>query len=296
MQKILPFIIVLATLFSCNHRDRLADAYGNFEVEDVIVSAEASGKLLSFNVEEGRAIAANVNVGLVDTITVVLQLQQLEAQMIAVNSKISNVKAQIEAQKQQKENLLVNVDRVGKLLKSGAATQQQKDDLDGQLKLVEKQIEATKTQTGSIQKEASVLAAQKELLMEQLKRCEINSPVDGTVLEKYVKAGEMVAAGKPLFKVADLSSLELRCYISGEKLSSIKLGQTVQVAIDGENGGMEQLTGTVSWISSQAEFTPKIIQTKEERVKLVYALKVKVQNDGRLKIGMPGEIRLAANN
>ncbi|MFA9392599.1 MAG: HlyD family secretion protein [Prolixibacteraceae bacterium] len=290
MKKIFPYLIMLTALFSCDHRSDLSDAYGNFEVQDVIVASEATGKLLSLQLEEGSTVNTNKLLGVIDTIPVVLQMNQLDAQVAAVQSKIAGVKAQIAAQIQQKQNLKVNVDRVNKLFDSGVATQQQKEDLDGQLKLIEKQIDASKTQITSIQKEAAVLLENKNVLMYQLSKCKIYSPVKGVILEKYVKAGEMAVAGKPLFKVADLSSLELRCYITGDKLQQIKLDSNVKVLIDNGKEAKSELDGRISWISSVAEFTPKVIQTKEERVKLVYAVKVMVKNDGRLKIGMPGEM------
>lgn len=290
MKKILPYILVLATLISCNHRKDLSDAYGNFEAKDVIVSSEATGKILSLNIEEGSVVKTSSLLGVIDTIPSVLQISQLEAKMASVQSKLSGVRAQIAAQVQQKENLQVNVNRIAKLYESGVATQQQKDDVEGQMKLLNKQIEASTTQITSIQKELKVLDENKRLLEYQLSKCKIYSPVKGTILEKYVRAGEMAVAGKPLFKVADLSSLELRCYITGDKLTMLKLGQKVKVLIDSGKGTKAELNGKVTWISSEAEFTPKIIQTKEERVKLVYAVKVNVKNNGILKIGMPGEM------
>lgn len=290
MKKLIPYLFLFVTLFSCDHRKDLSDAYGNFEVQDVIVSAESTGKLLEFNVEEGSQVNTETLLGVVDTTAMVLQINQLDAQIAAVQSKLAGVKAQIATQVQQKENLKVNVDRISNLLNSGVVTQQQKDDVDGQMKLVDKQIEASKTQITSIQKEMKVLEENKSLLWFQLSKCKIYSPVNGTVLEKYVKAGEMAVAGKPLFKVADLTSLDLRCYITGDQLIGIKLGSNVKVLIDGGKETKKELDGTISWISSEAEFTPKVIQTKEERVKLVYAVKVNVKNDGSLKIGMPGEM------
>lgn len=287
---LLLFIIII--FVSCDHRKELADAYGNFEVEDVVVTAEAQGKLISFNLEEGEELVQAQFVGQIDTTTIVLQINQLDAQIQAVKSKTINVRAQIESQKQQKENLQVNQKRIKKLVNDGAATQMQLDDLDGGIKLIEKQISASKTQISSINKEVEVLNAQKDLLNNQLEKCKVIAPVGGTILEKYMQKGELVAMGKPLFKIADLSNLYLRCYISGDLLNQIKISDQVQIAIDGPEGESIALDGQVTWISNQAEFTPKIIQTKEERVKLVYAIKVKVQNDGQLKIGMPGEMRI----
>jgi len=161
------------------------------------------------------------------------------------------------------------------------------------LKLIDKQIDAAKTQITSINREEGVLSAQEALLKEQLSKSTVESPIDGSVINKYVNEGEMAVAGKPLLKLADLSVLELHCYISGDQLSSVKLGQQVKVLFDAGKNTMESLQGTVSWISSEAEFSPKIIQTKKERVKLVYAMKVKVANDGRLKVGMPGEVKFS---
>jgi len=296
MKRIVPILIALIIFISCDHRKELSDAYGNFEADDVIVSAEATGKLLSFSINEGEQVMVATPVGLIDTLATALQIQQLEAQQAAVNSKIAGVNAQINTLKQQRINLQINIDRVGNLLKTGAATQQMKDDLDGQMKLLDKQIEASNTQTSSIQKESLVIDAQRELLQLQLQKCTVNSPINGVVLEKYINEGELAVAGKPLFKAADLSTLKLRCYIPGDKISSLKIGNSVTVLYDSGKETMAKLQGTVSWISSEAEFTPKIIQTKKERVKLVYAVKVKVANDGSLKIGMPGEMQINLKN
>lgn len=284
--------LIVAVLSSCDHRKDLSDAYGNFEAEDVIVTAESTGKLLFFQLEEGMPIGPDSIVGLIDTTQISLQINQLDAQIAAVQSKIGGINAQIGTQNQQKENLKVSLNRVQNLLKSEVATQQQFDDLEGQMKLASKQIEASKTQIVSIQKEIKVLEENKKILLYQLSKCNISSPVKGTVLEKYIRAGEMVVAGKPLFKVADLSSLDLHCYLSGDKLHLIELGKKVKVFIDSGIDTKSELEGVVSWISTEAEFTPKMIQTKEERVKLVYSVKVKVANDGRLKLGMPGEIKI----
>jgi HlyD family secretion protein len=292
MKRLLPIIILFILVESCDHRKKLSDAYGNFEAEDVIVSAEMSGKLLQFTVREGRRLDEGGIVGLIDTVQLSLQLKQLEAQRSAVKSKIAGVEAQVSVQQQQYENLLVSMNRVSKLLGSGAATQQQQDDLDGQLKLIKRQIAASQTSFVSIQKEMAVVDSQKDLLLYQLSKCRIVNPVSGVILEKYLNVGEMAVVGKPLFKIADLSTLDLRCYVSEDLLSVLKLGQKVSVLTDGENGTLNELSGVISWISDEAEFTPKIIQTRKERVKLVYAVKVNVINDGSLKIGMPGEMVL----
>lgn len=292
MKQLIIILLALWSFSSCDQRSAMSDAYGNFEVEDVIVSAESSGRLLEFTANQGQKVDPHQALGLIDTTSVALQIKQLDAQVLAVQSGKQGVRAQVDAQNQSLANANVVYDRIKKLLDSGAATQQQMDEIEGQLKLLEKQIKASKTQLITIDKEVAVLMAQKALLQEQLKRCTIVSPLFGVVLEKYVQEGEMVAAGKPLVKVADLSILDLKCYLPGDKLEQLKLGQRVQVLIDSEEGSMKELEGTVTWISNQAEFTPKIIQTKEERVKLVYAVKVMVENDGSLKVGMPGEMNI----
>jgi len=291
MKRIALFTLLISALVACDHRKELSDAYGNFEVEDIIISAEASGKLLEFPVQEADKITKEAQIGLIDTIQYSLQMDQLNAQKLSVQSKIAGVNAQIATYKQQKENIQVTYDRVTKLVATGAATQQQKDDLEGQLKLIDKQIEAAKTQITSINREEGVLGTQSALLDEQFSKCRVTSPINGVILKKYLNEGEIAVAGKALLKIADLSELELRCYLSGDELSSVKLGDQVKVLFDTGKDKMETIEGKVSWISDEAEFSPKIIQTKQERVKLVYAMKVKVANDGRLKVGMPGEVR-----
>lgn len=296
--KNIHILILIASLaFSaCNHRDDLADAYGNFEVDATIVSAESSGSLLEFKLREGQHLDKGSLVGLIDTAQVNLQISLLEAQVEATHSKIENIEAQIASQLQQKENLKVEYRRVKNLVESGAATIQKQDGLEGKLKLIDKQILASKSQISSVRHEINAMREQKKQLLLKRSKCNIVNPVNGVVLEKYVHRGEMAVAGKPLFKVADLSSMFLRCYVSGAQLSEVKVGHKVDVSIDGQNNEMQHLSGKVSWISDEAEFTPKIIQTKEERVKLVYAVKVEVPNDGRLKLGMPGEMRLTSDN
>jgi HlyD family secretion protein len=296
-KNILYFILIAAmVLTACNQRNDLADAYGNFEVDAAIISAESTGALLSFQVEEGEKLDKGAMVGLIDTAQVYLQIEQIESHIEATKTKTANIEAQIATQLQQKENLMVQYKRVKNLVESGAATIQQQDELEGQLKLVEKQVSALKTQICSVKHEVMVMEEQKKQLLLKRSKCNIVNPVAGVVLEKYANRGEMAVAGKPLYKVADLSSMFLRCYVSGAQLSEVKVGQKVDVSIDGQNDEMQHLSGRVSWISDEAEFTPKIIQTKEERVKLVYAVKVKVLNDGRLKLGMPGEMHLNGDN
>ena len=279
-------------LAACNNNSKVADAYGNFEADEIIVSAENSGKLLTFNTEEGKTITQGEAVALVDTLPLHLQKLQTESQMAAIQSKKGTIQTQIAVIRQQKSNLERDKTRVANMLKDGAATQKQMDDITGNLEVFDKQISNVKSQEVSLNSEADVAVAQLAQITDKLQRCLIVAPTNGMVLETYKKEGELVNQGQSLFKMADISSLNLRVYVSGDQLPHIKIGQKVKVFIDDTAATNRQLEGTVSWIASEAEFTPKIIQTKKERVKLVYAAKVKVPNDGSLKIGMPGEIRL----
>ncbi|MDX8340590.1 HlyD family efflux transporter periplasmic adaptor subunit [Draconibacterium sp. IB214405] len=291
MKKIL-YIISLPILFmACQSDNDTADAYGNFEAETVIVSAETPGKILELNVDKGDKIEAGYSTALIDTVQLHLQLLQLDAQQTAVVAKRQSIQSQIAVFEEQKASLEINEERITKMLKDGAATQKQLDDIQGQISVIDKQIANTKTQFTLISKEQEVLEAQKASLSDQLNRCTIKSPVSGTILETYAEQGELTTAGKALLKIADISELELKVYVSGAQLPHVKLGQQLDVMVDQNSTENQHFSGTITWISSEAEFTPKIIQTKEERVKLVYAVKVTVKNDGTLKIGMPGEVR-----
>ncbi|MGQ7868597.1 HlyD family secretion protein [Sunxiuqinia sp. sy24] len=282
--------LALLSLVSCNGNDERSDAYGNFETEEVIVSSEIAGKLINFDIELGDQVTQGQLLGVVDTTQLGLQIKQLIAQKQAVASQKVNLRAQVEVQQEQIKNLKIQQDRVHKLFADRAATQQQVDDVDGQMQVVQKQLQSTNTRFVSINSQLDVLEAQLAIAKDKLAKCSITSLMDGVVLEKYVELGELAAPGKAVVKLGDLSELDLRVYVSGAQLPAIQLGQQVEVLIDKNKTENQSLTGKVSWISSEAEFTPKIIQTKEERVKLVYAVKVRVKNDGRLKIGMPGEV------
>ena len=291
MKKILYIISLPFLLMACQTNNDTADAYGNFEAEAVIVSAETPGKILELNVDKGDKIEAGFSAALIDTVQLHLQLLQLDAQQTAVAAKRQSIQSQIAVFQEQKTNLKINEERIQKMLKDGAATQKQLDDIQGQISVIDKQIDNTKTQFTLINKEQEVLEAQKASVSDKLNRCNIKSPVSGTILETYAEQGELTTAGKALFKIADISELELKVYVSGAQLPHVKLGQQLDVLVDKNSTENQHFSGTITWISSEAEFTPKIIQTKEERVKLVYAVKVTVKNDGTLKIGMPGEVR-----
>ena len=282
-------------LASCQQEPNSADAYGNFETESTRIASEANGKLIQFNVEEGQNLKAGELIALVDTTLLHLQRLQLKASIGTIGNKLQNADAQIAVLQSQKENLIREQKRLEKLIADNAATPQQLDDISGKIKVIDRQIAATKSQNQqvntSINSEKSPVEAQIAVLDEQIRKCYIKNPITGTVLAKYARNAEMVGMGTPLYAIAPLDHLYLRAYVSGEQLSEIAIGQEVKVSVDDATTDLRDYTGTISWIANQAEFTPKTIQTKEERTTLVYAFKIKVKNDGTLKIGMPGEVR-----
>lgn len=284
---VLIFMIILG---ACTGKNGKSDAYGTFESTEITVSAETNGRILRLDAEEGKIYQAGSITGIIDTIDLSLKKLQVLAQRSAAASKLDNIRAQIDVQKQQKQNLMVDKNRVENMLKEKAATQKQFDDINGSLNLIDKQVASVETQNISVAAEMKAYDAQLSQIDETIGKCYIHNPVEGTILSKYAEQGEIAFAGKALYKIADLSTMYLRVYISGSQLAEVKPGQKVNVFIDDDNPSGKQLEGEISWISSSSEFTPKIIQTREERVNLVYAMKVRVKNDGRLKIGMPGEI------
>jgi HlyD family secretion protein len=290
MKKLQIITLVLLALGACKNGEKKSDAYGNFEAVETIVSSETAGKLLSMEVKQGDQLEAGKLIAQIDTTEIILKKRQTEAQLVASETKKQNVTAQINVLKEQKKNVQITQQRIAKMFADKAATQQQMDDINGQLNVLDKQVSATNTQFQLIASEMEVVERQLDLLNEQLTKCQIKSPNKGTVLETYLETGELATPGKPVLKMADLSNLELKVYVSGAQLSNVKLGNEVKILIDSGAKEMQSLSGKISWISSESEFTPKIIQTKEERVKLMYAVKIVVPNDGSLKIGMPGEV------
>jgi HlyD family secretion protein len=280
----------LLLLAACNPNKERSDAYGNFEAVETTISAEANGKLISFNLEEGQTLNAGVAVGIIDTVDIQLRLLQMKAQLYAVGSRTDNLNAQIAVIDKQTDNLLKDKNRFEGMFKDKAATQKQVDDVNGAIDVAEKQKDAITAQFKNIKDDASVVRRQIDELKEQIRKCHIINPLKGTVLAKYVEANEMMTMGKSMYKIADISTLDLKVYVSGGQLSDVKIGKEVKVLFDRPNGTIKKITGKVSWVSDQSEFTPKIIQTRDERVNLVYAVKIKVPNDGTLKIGMPAEV------
>lgn len=281
----------LSLLAACGTKEKPADAFGNFEALETTISAEANGKVVFCNADEGDLVEANQLLAITDTVDFILRKAQLSSQQAAIEAKNEPLEAQKRVYQQQIENLTRDRDRFARMVKEGAATQKQLDDVEGAIKMAARQIDAITAQFTSLNSETAAISSQIEQANEAIRRCRLTAPVKGTILEAYVKQGEFVNAGKPMFKLADLSALDLRVYISGSQLATVKIGQQVKVYVDGLSDSAN-LTGVVTWVSSEAEFTPKTIQTREERVNLVYAIKVRVNNDGSLKIGMPGEVRL----
>lgn len=290
-QAFILFISILP-LLSCNRNGEKADAYGNFEAQEIIISAEIAGKIVDFNIKKGTEIKAGAIVGIIDTVPLNLEKDVLIAQKQAINSKSNNILAEINVYQEQKNTLLTEKTRVEKLLADGAATSKQLDDVNGQLNIIEQTIKSIRSKNSNIFSEIDVINRQIERIDDRIDRCYIKSPIDGTVLEKYAEPGELIGLGKSLFKIANINQMKLKAYIDGSQLSMFNIGDEVNVFIDDENLNLLKYTGKIIWVSDKAEFTPKIIQTKKERVNLVYAIEVLVENDGKLKIGMPGEIRL----
>jgi len=302
--------IIAVSLAACNSNKEKFDASGTFEADEVIVSSELNGKILSFNVDEGSVLKKDSTVGTIDAVNIALQKEQVEANIASLREKTSDVSPQVKllqdqltVQQAQLSNLEHEKKRIENLLKEDAATGKQLDDINYQVDALQKQMNVTQqqinvqksnvsTQNRSILSEGKPLAKNIAMLEEQLSKSRIINPVAGTVLTKYAEAGEITAAGKALYKIADLSVITLRAYITGTQLSQVKLGQQVKVLVDDGKNKYKELTGTITWISDKAEFTPKTIQTKDERANLVYAVKIKVKNDGFLKIGMYGEVKL----
>jgi len=287
------FIIFLS---ACNSNDNQSDAYGNFEAVDVMVSSQINGKLLSFDIPEGKELAKNELVGIVDTTQLHLKKEQLQAQKEAVLSRREGINTQIDVQEQQKRVLEREKTRIEALLQTQSVPAKRLDDVEGELSVLEARTENIKSQKATIMAESKAIEMQLKQVENQLANAYIRSPQNGTVLEKYAEQGELVTMGKPLFKIADTRQLELRAFLSGTQLAHVKTGMQVNVLIDKTDEEMYTLPGKITWIASEAEFTPKIIQTKEERVDLVYAVKIRVENDGKLKIGMPAEVKFAAVN
>lgn len=291
------FLSLAFSLFfsACRNKENAFDASGAFEADETIISAQAGGVIKQLTLEEGQALRKGQEIGYIDSLPLYLKKKQLEAQIKALLSKKPDVALQLSALQEQLKTAQHEQERVAALVKSDAATTKQLDDVNAGIELLKRQIAAQKSNleitSNGIGNDAEPLQVQVEQIEDQLQKCKLINPVNGTVLNKYAVANEMTAPGKPIYKIADLSVLILRAYVSGDQLPGLTLNQPVEVNTDDGNGGFKKTVGRIIWISDKAEFTPKTIQTKNERANLVYAIKVSVKNDGFYKIGMYGEIK-----
>ena len=287
--------LLLLILAGCS-RSESFDATGTFEATEVTVSAEASGRILAFDVNEGDRIAQGQTVGTIDTVQLYLQKMQLERQIASVRSNRPDISKQVTALREQIAQQEAERTRIKRLLDDGAATTKQLDDIDATLKILNGQLEATlstlRNNTASIDENSSSIELQIAQVEDRLAKCRIVSPVTGTVLAKYAETGELASTGRPLMKVADLDHIYLRAYFTSEQLAALQLGQEVTVTADFGADEQYEYPGHIIWIASESEFTPKNIQTRNTRANLVYAVKIAVENDGRLKIGLYGEVNL----
>lgn len=298
MKKTLTYssLLVLAlAMTACGKGNKVYDASGVFESTEVTVSAEGNGKIMSLDLQEGDRLEAGAVVGCIDTVQLYLSKIQLEASRRAVGSGRLNISRQIAALESQIAKQRQELDRFTKLEQAGASNRKQVEDIQAQLDILERQLAAQKESlqntNSNVSGQADALEAQVMQLEDKIRKCVITSPVSGTVLAKYSEAGELAVQGRALFKVADLDNIRLRAYITADQLTGLKLGQSVKVFADQGTSGRKEYAGTLVWISDKAEFTPKTIQTRDERANLVYAVKIAVKNDGLIKLGMYGEVK-----
>lgn len=295
MEKTFIGMLLLAGLCACSSEQNY-DATGTFEATEVTISAESTGKIISLSAEEGQTVQMGEILGKIDSTQYCLQRKQLRAQQNAILSSRPDVQKQLAATDEQIIKFKTELSRVENMLKDGAASRKQLDDVQAQLRIAEGQKEALlstlTSNTSTINSNAAALGAQIDLLSDNIKKCQITSPINGTIISKYSQKGEFTAVARPLFKVADLENMYVRAYFTSEQLSSISLGQEVKVIADYGADEQKEYTGKIVWIASKSEFTPKGIQTKDSRANLVYAVKVAVKNDGLLKIGLSANIIL----
>ncbi|MDR1055487.1 MAG: efflux RND transporter periplasmic adaptor subunit [Prevotellaceae bacterium] len=291
------FIILMMPILltSCNRNKFQYDASGTFEATEILVSSEASGRIETLDVEEGKLLEAGKMVGYIDSTQLYLKKLQLMSSRKALQVSRPDINKQIVATQEEISQLKIEKIRIENLLKGDAATQQQFDNIDAQLKVVEgklaAQMNSLQSNIGNLNEQSVAIAIQITQIDNQLAKCQIVNPVTGTVLKKYAEAFEINSPARPLYKIADIGTLYLRAYIRSEQLTQLKLGQMLTVYTDFGANNRKEYSGKISWISDKAEFTPKTIQTKDERANLVYAVKIAVKNDGYLKIGMYGDIK-----
>lgn len=292
---VLSWMLIAIGLASCNNQEKTYDATGTFEATEVMVSAEQNGSLLHFDLNEGDRIEAGKQVGLIDTVQLYLKARQIGATKLVYASQRPDMGKQVAATRQQLEKAREEYARFSSLVKDGAANRKALDDARSQVRVLERQLEGQLSQlhtsTNGLNAQMGATDVEKLQVAAQLKKCHIVSPISGTVLEKYMERGEFATIGKPLFKIADIDHMFLRAYITSAQLKNVKIGQQVKVFADFGNQERKEYQGKVTWISSKSEFTPKTILTDDERADLVYAVKIAVNNDGFVKIGMYGEVK-----
>jgi len=288
------FLVIIVCFISCINNNHDADAYGVFEATEIIVSSENNGKLLTFHVSEGQTYEKGQEIGCIDTFQLHLQIQQLESTIRATLASRPDIPSQINTLQSKLQTLEKERARITTLVEANAATTKQLDDVNAEIEITRSQIAATKstlnTQSSAILENVEAMRFQLLQLEDAMEKCKIKAPITGTVLKKYIEPNELAFQGKPLFKIADITNMFIKVYVTEDMLSSIKLGQKAEIHIDMEDMQSKSYTGTVQWISAKAEFTPKMIQTKNERVNMVYAVKIAFSNDGSAKIGMPGDV------
>lgn len=288
--------VAALALASCGNSDKEYDATGTFEATEVTVSAEQTGKLLQFDINEGDRVEQGRQVGLVDTVQLYLKARQIGATKLVYALQRPDMAKQVAATRQQLSKAREEYNRFAGLVRDGAANRKSLDDARSQVQVLERQLEAQlsslNTSTNSLNAQMNTADVEKLQVADQLRKCHVVSPISGTILEKYAEQGEFATVGKPLFKVADINNMYLRAYITSAQLKNVKIGQQVKVFADYGNNERQEYQGKVTWISSKSEFTPKTILTDDERADLVYAVKIAVKNDGRVKIGMYGEVKL----
>ncbi len=289
-------LLALSTLFfSCKNNGLENDASGTFEATETVISAEAAGKIMAFDIDEGDLLTAGQTIGYIDSTQLYLTKLQLQQNQKAILSGRPDTKVQLEALQKELDNALSDKQRIENLVKGNVASQKQLDDANTRIAILQSKMAATKssltTTTSTINEQSNTVAIQLASVEDQLRKCRIVNPVNGTVLTKYANAFEVTAPGKPLYKIADLTEMYLRAYITADQFGKAKIGDKVKVSIDAAEGTTKEYEGVIEWISNKSEFTPKTIQTKDERANLVYAVKIKVKNDGLIKIGMYGEVK-----
>ena len=294
--KGLSLLLLLVLVVSCSKEEKDYDATGTFEATETVVSAEQTGALLTFSIDEGDAIEAGTEVGLIDTTQLWLKIEQARATKAVYQSQRPDLEKQIAATRQQLAKARQEQRRYQELVNDGAAPGKMLDDAKSQVQVLQRQLDAQistlNTQLSTISSQLSTVDVQVSQLQDQLRKCHVKAPQSGTVLEKYAELGEFVSVGKPLFKIGDTENMFLRAYVTSAQLQKVKLGQGVTVFADYGDGQRKEYSGTVAWISSRSEFTPKTILTDDERADQVYAVKVRIKNDGYVKIGMYGQLKI----